>query len=107
MCEQVYNRYYDTAGNYHWTGVRTGEHIERGVIMKTLEDLILFHNSDQRAQIYNRVANIVFNEFGYHVNNSEIALCCSYVVNKMIEDGRLKVNDNQRINESGYITTNE
>lgn len=28
--EQVYNRYYDTAGNYHWTGVYSGEHIERG-----------------------------------------------------------------------------
>lgn len=28
--EQVYDRYYDTAGNYHWTGVCSGEHIERG-----------------------------------------------------------------------------
>ena len=25
--EQVYNQYYDTAGNLHWTGVITGEHI--------------------------------------------------------------------------------
>lgn len=29
MIEQVYNRYYDTAGNYHWTGVHSGEHIVR------------------------------------------------------------------------------
>lgn len=28
--EQVYNRYYDTAGNYHWTGVHTGEHEVEG-----------------------------------------------------------------------------
>ena len=28
--EQVYDCYYDTAGNYHWTGVYSGEHIERG-----------------------------------------------------------------------------
>ena len=25
--EEVFNQYYDTAGNYHWTGVMTGEHI--------------------------------------------------------------------------------
>lgn len=30
MTEQVYDRYYDTVGNYHWTGVCSGEHIERG-----------------------------------------------------------------------------
>lgn len=27
MNEQVYNQYYDTGGNYHWTGVHSGEHI--------------------------------------------------------------------------------
>ena len=27
--EEVFNEYYDTAGNYHWTGVITGEHIVR------------------------------------------------------------------------------
>lgn len=29
MDEQVYNRYYDTGGNYHWIGVHSGEHIVR------------------------------------------------------------------------------
>ena len=28
--EQVYDRYYDTVGEYHWTGVYSGNHIERG-----------------------------------------------------------------------------
>lgn len=73
--------------------------------MKTLEDLILYHNSDKRAKIYNRVSNIIYSEFG--IRGAETVLLCSYVVNKMIEDGRLKVNDNQRINESGYIETHE
>lgn len=27
--ETVYNQYTDTAGNYHWTGVYSGEHIVR------------------------------------------------------------------------------
>lgn len=27
--EEVYNQYYDTAGNYHWTGVYSGIHIEK------------------------------------------------------------------------------
>lgn len=27
--ETVYNRYTDTVGNYHWTGVYSGEHIIR------------------------------------------------------------------------------
>jgi len=27
--EIVYNRYTDTAGNYHWTGTYSGEHIVR------------------------------------------------------------------------------
>ena len=27
--EEVFNQYYDTAGNYHFTGVRSGEHIIR------------------------------------------------------------------------------
>ena len=27
--EEVYCQYYDTAGNYHWTGTITGEHIVR------------------------------------------------------------------------------
>ena len=27
--ETVYNRYTDTAGNYHWTGAYSGEHIVR------------------------------------------------------------------------------
>lgn len=26
MCEEVYNEYYDTAGNYHWTGTESGTH---------------------------------------------------------------------------------
>lgn len=29
MDEQVYNQYYDTGGNYHWTGVHSREHILR------------------------------------------------------------------------------
>lgn len=29
ICEEVYNQYYDSAGNYHWTGTVTGEHIVR------------------------------------------------------------------------------
>lgn len=73
--------------------------------MKTLEDLILYHNSDNRAKIYNRVSNMIYSEFG--IRSAETVLLCSYIVNKLIEDGRLKVNDNQRINESGYIATNE
>lgn len=27
--EEVYNIYYDTANNFHWTGTRTGEHVVR------------------------------------------------------------------------------
>ena len=34
--EQVYNRHYDSAGNYHWTGVMTGEHTERRDDMKKM-----------------------------------------------------------------------
>ena len=26
MYEEVYNEYYDTAGNFHWTGTATGVH---------------------------------------------------------------------------------
>ena len=26
MYEEVFNEYYDTAGNYHWTGTLSGEH---------------------------------------------------------------------------------
>lgn len=66
--------------------------------MKTLEDLILYHNSDNRAKIYNRVSNMIYSEFG--IRDAETVLLCSYIVNKMIEDGRLKVNDDKRINES-------
>lgn len=29
MSEQVYDRHYDTVGNYHWTGVLSGEHIDK------------------------------------------------------------------------------
>ncbi len=29
MIEQVYNQYYNTAGNYHWVGVHSGDHILR------------------------------------------------------------------------------
>ena len=29
VCEEVYNEYYDSAGNYHWTGTLSGEHIVR------------------------------------------------------------------------------
>ena len=25
--EEVYDQYYDTAGNYHWTGTKTGHHV--------------------------------------------------------------------------------
>lgn len=27
--EEVYDIYYDTANNFHWTGTKTGEHIVR------------------------------------------------------------------------------
>lgn len=27
MTEQVYNVYYDTIGNLHWTGIYTGSHV--------------------------------------------------------------------------------
>lgn len=27
VCEEVYGREYDTAGNYHWHGTYTGEHM--------------------------------------------------------------------------------
>lgn len=27
--EEVYDVYYDTANNFHWTGTRTGEHVVR------------------------------------------------------------------------------
>ena len=27
MAEEVYGRYYDTAGNFHWTGVASGTHV--------------------------------------------------------------------------------
>jgi len=27
--EEVYDEYYDTAGNYHYTGVKTGHHVIR------------------------------------------------------------------------------
>ena len=26
VCEEVFNEYYDTAGNYHWQGTYTGCH---------------------------------------------------------------------------------
>lgn len=29
ICEEVYNEYYDSAGNYHWTGTISGEHVVR------------------------------------------------------------------------------
>ncbi len=29
VSEEVYNQYQDTAGNWHWTGTKTGEHIIR------------------------------------------------------------------------------
>lgn len=29
ICEEVYNEYYDSVGNYHWTGTVSGEHIVR------------------------------------------------------------------------------
>lgn len=71
--------------------------------MKTIEDLILYHNSDNRAKIYNRVSNMIYSEFG--IRSAETVMLCSYVVNKLIEDGRLKVNDHKRIDKSGYIET--
>lgn len=27
--EEVYGKYYDSAGNYHWTGTKTGHHVIR------------------------------------------------------------------------------
>lgn len=27
VCEEVYERGYDTAGNYHWHGTYTGHHV--------------------------------------------------------------------------------
>ena len=37
--EEVYNQYYDTAGNYHYTGVNTGHHeIKLGVYTEVLSE---------------------------------------------------------------------
>ena len=40
MDEQVYNRYYDTGGNYHWIGVHSGEHVVWKREMMTRDEAI-------------------------------------------------------------------
>lgn len=41
MNEQVYDRHYDTGGNYHWIGVHTGEHKEAGMSGYIEKDALL------------------------------------------------------------------
>ena len=54
MIEQVYNQYYDTAGNYHWIGVYSGEHIvrkgERMTREEALEILEAIYFLDEKKQ---------------------------------------------------------
>lgn len=58
--------------------------------MVDLETLVLFHNSPERAKIYNIVANKIWNDFDIH--GTELCLACSYVINTLIEEGKLYEN---------------
>ena len=65
VVEQVYNCHYDTAGNYHWIGVHTGEHIERND--EKMSDLI----SRQEAVEYFMTNTNWHDEDGYTIEDAE------------------------------------
>ena len=61
--EEVYNQYYDTAGNYHWTGTYSGEHTVR-INQETrrikMKSWVIVHLSGEEDKIDNEGSKQTF-----------------------------------------------
>lgn len=63
----------------------------------SLEDLILYHNCPERAKIYNVVANKIWK--ATDIKGAELVLLCSYVLNSLIEEGRITYHEDKGFNK--------
>lgn len=94
MIEQVYNQYYNTAGNYHWVGVHSGDHIlQKGEEMSKSIDIGSVNNQ-------------------FHVRTVQLVEltdeCIEKIVNKITEASERKrgewigIEDYEGLNVIGY-----